>query len=88
MEVAVQLQVLQRQTPESVGRAVSDAAVHDDISHIDSLNDNLRLAVTVRHLANRAYVASCYSYAWCRYGSQRSVKVRATIAGKRGCRLW
>jgi len=51
--------------------------VHGDNPHIDSLNDNLRLAVTATHLANRAYVASCYSYAWYWYGPQRAVTASA-----------
>lgn len=60
------------------GYTLFDAAVHYDIPHINSLNDNLRLAVTATNLANKEYVASCYSYAWCWYGSQRTVQASAT----------
>lgn len=60
------------------GYTVFDAAVHYDIPHINSLNDNLRLAVTATNLANKEYVASCYSYAWCWYGAQRTVQASAT----------
>lgn len=60
------------------GYTVFDAAVHYDIPNINSLNDNLRLAVTATNLANKEYVASCYSYAWCWYGAQRTVQASAT----------
>jgi iron complex outermembrane receptor protein len=60
------------------GYTLFDAALHYDIPHINTLNDNLRLALTATNLANKEYVASCYSYAWCWYGSQRTVQASAT----------
>jgi len=52
--------------------------VHYDIPNITSLKDNLRLALNATNLANKEYVASCYSYSWCWYGSQRTVQASAT----------
>ena len=60
------------------GYTLLDAAVHYDIPHINSLKDNLRLAVNASNLANKEYVASCYSYSWCWYGAQRTVQASAT----------
>jgi len=57
---------------------VFDAAMHYDIGHINTATDNLRLAVNVTNLANKEYVATCYSYSWCWYGSQRTVQASAT----------
>ncbi|MDP0995117.1 TonB-dependent receptor, partial [Klebsiella pneumoniae] len=60
------------------GYTLFDAAVHYDIPNITSLKDNLRLALNATNLANKEYVASCYSYSWCWYGSQRTVQASAT----------
>ncbi|MGY2401841.1 TonB-dependent siderophore receptor [Pseudomonas sp. SDO5271_S396] len=60
------------------GYTLFDAAVHYDIPNIASLKDNLRLALNASNLANKEYVASCYSYSWCWYGSQRTVQASAT----------
>ncbi|MHC8287429.1 TonB-dependent siderophore receptor [Pseudomonas sp. XS1P51] len=60
------------------GYTLLDAALHYDIPHINSLKDNLRLAVNASNLANKEYVASCYSYSWCWYGAQRTVQASAT----------
>lgn len=60
------------------GYTLFDAAVHYDIPHINRQGDNLRLAVNATNLANKEYVASCYSYSWCWYGSQRTVQASAT----------
>ncbi len=60
------------------GYTLFDAAVHYDIPNIANLKDNLRLALNATNLANKEYVASCYSYSWCWYGSQRTVQASAT----------
>lgn len=60
------------------GYTLFDASVHYDIPGINSLKDNLRLAVNASNLANKEYVASCYSYSWCWYGAQRTVQASAT----------
>jgi iron complex outermembrane receptor protein len=60
------------------GYTLFDAAVHYDIKNIVNLKDNLRLALNATNLANKEYVASCYSYSWCWYGSQRTVQASAT----------
>ena len=60
------------------GYTLFDAAVHYDIPNIVNLNDKLRLALNATNLANKEYVASCYSYSWCWYGSQRTVQASAT----------
>ncbi|WP_339532332.1 TonB-dependent siderophore receptor [Pseudomonas mucidolens] len=60
------------------GYTLFDASVHYDIPHINTLDDNLRLALNATNLANKEYVASCYSYSWCWYGSQRTVQASAT----------
>lgn len=60
------------------GYTLFDAAVHYDIPNITNLKDNLRLALNATNLANKEYVASCYSYSWCWYGSQRTVQASAT----------
>ncbi|MGF0237481.1 TonB-dependent siderophore receptor [Rhodococcus sp. IEGM1300] len=60
------------------GYTLIDAALHYDIPHINSANDNLRLAINASNLANKEYVASCYSYSWCWYGAQRTVNASAT----------
>ncbi|MGE8189662.1 TonB-dependent siderophore receptor [Pseudomonas sp. NPDC086278] len=60
------------------GYTLLDAALHYDIPHLNSTTDNLRLAVNASNLANKEYVASCYSYSWCWYGSQRTVQASAT----------
>jgi iron complex outermembrane receptor protein len=60
------------------GYTLFDASLHYDIPHLNSLNDNLRLALNASNLANKEYVASCYSYSWCWYGAQRTVQASAT----------
>ena len=60
------------------GYTLVDASVHYDIPNINSLKDNLRLAVNATNLANKEYVSTCYSYSWCWYGSQRTVQASAT----------
>ncbi|ARB27184.1 TonB-dependent siderophore receptor [Pseudomonas tolaasii] len=60
------------------GYTLVDAAVHYDIPNIANPKDNLRLALNATNLANKEYVASCYSYSWCWYGSQRTVQASAT----------
>ena len=60
------------------GYTLFDAAVHYDIPNLANLKDNLRLALNATNLANKEYVASCYSYSWCWYGSQRTVQASAT----------
>ena len=60
------------------GYTLFDAAVHYDIPNIANPKDNLRLAVNASNLANKEYVASCLSYSWCWYGSQRTVQASAT----------
>ncbi|WPX80586.1 TonB-dependent siderophore receptor [Pseudomonas sp. MH9.3] len=60
------------------GYTLFDAAVHYDIPNIANPRDNLRLAVNASNLANKEYVASCLSYSWCWYGSQRTVQASAT----------
>ncbi len=60
------------------GYTLIDAAVHYDIPNISNTMDNLRLALNVTNLANKEYVASCYTYSWCWYGSQRTVQASAT----------
>ena len=60
------------------GYTLFDAAAHYDIPNINSPMDNLRLALNVTNLANKEYVASCYYYSWCWYGSQRTVQASAT----------
>lgn len=60
------------------GYTLFDASVHYDIPHINTPGDNLRLAVNATNLADKEYVASCYSYSWCWYGSQRTVQASAT----------
>ena len=60
------------------GYTLVDAAVHYDIPNIANPDDNLRLALNATNLANKEYVASCYSYSWCWYGSQRTVQASAT----------
>jgi iron complex outermembrane receptor protein len=65
-------------TMKVAGYTLFDAAVHYDIPGIVSLKDNLRLALNASNLANKEYVASCYDYYWCWYGSQRTVQASAT----------
>ncbi|KAA6176909.1 TonB-dependent siderophore receptor [Pseudomonas veronii] len=60
------------------GYTLFDAAVHYDIANIANPKDNLRLALNATNLANKEYVASCLSYSWCWYGSQRTVQASAT----------
>jgi iron complex outermembrane receptor protein len=60
------------------GYTLFDASLHYDIPHLNSLKDNLRLALNASNLANKEYVASCYSYSWCWYGAQRTVQASAT----------
>lgn len=60
------------------GYTLFDAAVHYDIPNIANPQDNLRLALNATNLANKEYVASCLSYSWCWYGSQRTVQASAT----------
>lgn len=60
------------------GYTVFDAAAHYDIPSLYNPMDNLRLALNVTNLANKEYVASCNGYAWCWYGSQRTVQASAT----------
>lgn len=65
-------------TLKVAGYTLFDASLHYDIPHINSQTDNLRLAINGTNLANKEYVASCYSYAWCWYGAQRTVQASAT----------
>ncbi|WP_024690111.1 TonB-dependent siderophore receptor [Pseudomonas tremae] len=60
------------------GYTLFDAVVHYDIPNISNTMDNLRLALNVTNLTNKEYVASCYTYSWCWYGSQRTVQASAT----------
>ena len=48
------------------------------IPNIASWGGTRRLALNATNLANKEYVASCYSYSWCWYGSQRTVQASAT----------
>ncbi len=58
---------------------VYDAAVHYDLSRLDSSMKGLSVAVEAKNLFNKDYLANCDGF-WCYYGDQRNVVASVNYA--------